>query len=97
MVRISGTPIPIVSMNGSQTGFVTRLDTGVLDFEEVDAFPLSPSEIDEVLKGGVNEISIACRSWNFSSESFVFFSELQINTCDVIYREQALIKHPAIN
>ncbi len=50
-LAISGAPIPIISMNGSQLGFVSRDEKGELDFAEVAAFPLSASEIDSVLVG----------------------------------------------
>lgn len=48
---IAGAPIPIVSMNGSQTGYVTRDDKDELCFEELDAFPLEAEQIDDVLAG----------------------------------------------
>jgi hydroxymethylpyrimidine pyrophosphatase-like HAD family hydrolase len=48
---ISNSPIPLVSLNGSLIGRVNRNDDGELAFEEIDAFPLTVSEIDEVLKG----------------------------------------------
>ena len=44
-------PIPLVSMNGSQIGFVKRSDHKELIFEELAAFPLAPSEIEEILAG----------------------------------------------
>ena len=50
-LSISGTPIPVVSMNGSQIGHVTRDEKGELCFEELLAFPLSSAEIDAVLTG----------------------------------------------
>jgi hydroxymethylpyrimidine pyrophosphatase-like HAD family hydrolase len=49
--RISSAPIPTVSMNGSQLGFVTQTPQGELLFEEITAFPLLAPEIDEVLHG----------------------------------------------
>lgn len=48
---IAGAPIPTVSMNGSQIGYVTRDERGELCFEEIDAFPLEPERIDNVLSG----------------------------------------------
>lgn len=50
-LAISGAPVPAVSMNGSQLGFVTRDEKGELAFEEIDAFPLLPEEIENVLIG----------------------------------------------
>ena len=48
---ISNSPIPTVSMNGSQIGYVQRDDRGELCFEEVAAFPLTHNEIDAVVTG----------------------------------------------
>lgn len=50
-LAIADAPIPIVSMNGSQTGYVTRDENDELCFEEIDAFPLEAEQIDEVLAG----------------------------------------------
>jgi hydroxymethylpyrimidine pyrophosphatase-like HAD family hydrolase len=49
-LAIANAPIPVVSLYGSQTGFVKRDDNDELCFEELDAFPLFPSEIDDALK-----------------------------------------------
>lgn len=48
---ISGSPVPVISMNGSQLGYVTTDKKGELCFDEIDAFPLSAHEIDSVLAG----------------------------------------------
>jgi hypothetical protein len=50
-LAISGAPIPIVSMNGSQIGYVQRDEKDELCFEEIAAFPLNPNEIDAVITG----------------------------------------------
>ena len=50
-LAIAGAPIPAVSMNGSQLGFVTRDAKEELAFEEIDAFPLLPEEVENVLSG----------------------------------------------
>lgn len=50
-LAIAGAPIPIISMNGSQTGYVTRDENDELCFEEIDAFPLEAAQIEEVLAG----------------------------------------------
>ena len=50
-LAISGTPIPIISMNGSQIGYVSRDQKGELCFDEIAAFPLSSNDIDAVLTG----------------------------------------------
>ena len=49
-LAIAGAPIPVVSLYGSQIGYVTRDSKEELCFEELDAFPLAADEIDEVLK-----------------------------------------------
>ena len=48
---ISGAPIPVVSMNGSQLGYVKTDEKGEISFEEIAAFPLAANEIDPVLAG----------------------------------------------
>ena len=48
---ISNSPIPIVSMNGSQVGYIKRDEKSELCFEEVAAFPLTANEIDACLTG----------------------------------------------
>ena len=50
-LAISGAPIPVISMNGSQLGYVTTDKLGEVSFEEIAAFPLSANEIDPVLAG----------------------------------------------
>lgn len=50
-LAISGTPVPVVSMNGSQFGYVQRDEKGELCFEEVAAFPLTSNELDAVITG----------------------------------------------
>ncbi len=50
-LAISGAPIPVVSMNGSQLGYITTDDKQELCFEEITAFPLDANEIDAVLAG----------------------------------------------
>jgi hydroxymethylpyrimidine pyrophosphatase-like HAD family hydrolase len=62
-LAIANAPIPVVSMNGSQIGYVTRDEKDELCFEEIDAFPLEKTDIEEVLvgvegllAGGVREV-----------------------------------------
>lgn len=50
-LAISNSPIPIVSMNGSQVGYVRRDKKDELCFEEIVAFPLTSNEIDAVITG----------------------------------------------
>jgi hydroxymethylpyrimidine pyrophosphatase-like HAD family hydrolase len=49
--EISNAPIPTVTLNGSQCGFITKNVSGELEFEELTAFPLTPGEIETVLAG----------------------------------------------
>lgn len=48
---ISHSPIPTITMNGSQLGYVTKNNDDELIFEEITSFPLTNEEIDEVLLG----------------------------------------------
>ena len=48
---ITSAPLPLVSLNGSITGYLTESRSGEMVFEEMDAFVLSQSEIEEVLTG----------------------------------------------
>jgi len=50
-LAISHSPIPVVSMNGSQVGYVQRDKKDEICFEEITAFPLSGNEIDACLTG----------------------------------------------
>jgi len=45
--RISNKAIPTVLMNGSQLGYITKDDQGNFGYEEMEAFPLRPDEINE--------------------------------------------------
>jgi hydroxymethylpyrimidine pyrophosphatase-like HAD family hydrolase len=47
-LAIANAPIPVVSLYGSQIGYVKRDEKQELCFEELDAFPLAADEIDEV-------------------------------------------------
>jgi hydroxymethylpyrimidine pyrophosphatase-like HAD family hydrolase len=48
---ITNAPLPLVALNGSLTGHLVETGTGEISFEESEAFPLSHSEIEEVLVG----------------------------------------------
>jgi hydroxymethylpyrimidine pyrophosphatase-like HAD family hydrolase len=50
-LALSHSPIPVVSMNGSQIGYVQRDKKDELCFEEIVAFPLTANEIDAVITG----------------------------------------------
>lgn len=50
-LAISGSPIPVISMNGSQIGHIGWDKKGELYFDETAAFPLTANEIDAVLSG----------------------------------------------
>ena len=47
----TGSPIPLVSLKGSQIGHVVQTDRGELVFDEAAAFPLLPSELNELMEG----------------------------------------------
>jgi hypothetical protein len=49
--RITGAPIPLVSLKGSQIGRIVPGAGGTLVFEEWAAFPLTEAEVDEVMQG----------------------------------------------
>lgn len=49
--RITGAAIPLVCLKGSQLGQLRPDDAGALQFEETAAFPLEPSELDELMQG----------------------------------------------
>ena len=46
--KISHTPIPVVLLNGSQLGFIAKMDDEFI-FEQLVSFPLMKEEINEVL------------------------------------------------
>ncbi len=63
--KISNAPVPTVLMNGSQLGYMVEGKEGVLGYEEIAAFPLQESEIDEALvsvkdlaKNGINDLLV---------------------------------------
>lgn len=48
---ITNAPLPLVSLNGSITGYLHETREGEIAFEEMDAFPLGRDEVEEVLTG----------------------------------------------
>lgn len=48
--KISNAPIPTVLLNGSQLGYIMQNNEGKFLYNEIDAFPLEPNEIAEVLQ-----------------------------------------------
>jgi len=48
---ISNAPLPLVSLNGGIIGHLVETREGEIAFEEIQAFPLTATEIDEVLVG----------------------------------------------
>ncbi len=48
--EISNSPIPTVLMNGSQLGYIKNINDELI-YEEIDAFPLSVEDINEILIG----------------------------------------------
>ncbi len=60
---ITNAPLPLISLNGSVTGYLAPGDDDVMSFREIDAAPLGPADIDEVLEGieglvasGINDL-----------------------------------------
>jgi hydroxymethylpyrimidine pyrophosphatase-like HAD family hydrolase len=49
--RITGAPLPLVSLKGSQVGHLVKSADGTFGFEEAAAFPLEHEEIEEVMEG----------------------------------------------
>lgn len=45
---LSNAPIPTITLNGSQLGFVTKTASNELTFEELTAFPLAEREVENV-------------------------------------------------
>lgn len=48
---ITNAPLPLISLNGSLMGYLHETKEGAIAFDEIQASPLEPSEIDEVLVG----------------------------------------------
>jgi hydroxymethylpyrimidine pyrophosphatase-like HAD family hydrolase len=48
---ITNARLPLISLNGSLMGYLHETGEGEIAFDEIKAFPLEPSEIDEVLTG----------------------------------------------
>lgn len=62
---LANSAIPIVTLNGSQLGFIVQTTAGEIAFEEIDAYPLSAVEVDDalnrvqnLLESGINDILI---------------------------------------
>lgn len=60
---VTNGPLPLVSLNGSVVGNLVETPAGEIGFEEIAAFPLAASEIEEVLvgvrglvEGGIEEL-----------------------------------------
>ena len=49
--RVTGAPLPLISLKGSQVGRVVAAASGELAFEELAAFPLTDAEVGEVMEG----------------------------------------------
>ena len=48
--RLSNAPIPLVSLNGSQIGFIREVSPGQLRFDELAAYPLDMAEVGAILQ-----------------------------------------------
>lgn len=62
---VANAPLPIVSLNGSLTGYLLETDDGQIAFRELDAFCLSDRQIEELveqtselLKAGYEEMAL---------------------------------------
>ena len=49
--RITGAPLPLVSLKGSQVGHLVKTADGNFAFDEAAAYPLGHEEIEEVMEG----------------------------------------------
>jgi hydroxymethylpyrimidine pyrophosphatase-like HAD family hydrolase len=49
--RVTASPIPLVSLNGSQIGYLVIAPDGTLMFEQIASYTLTPGELDELLIG----------------------------------------------
>ncbi|MFN4140959.1 HAD family phosphatase [Aestuariivirga sp.] len=62
---VTSAPLPIISLNGSLTGYLTEAEDGQIAFRELDAFCLARSDVDELieqtselLNAGADEMAI---------------------------------------
>ncbi len=78
---VSDAPLPTVSLNGSLIGWLTRADTGELGFDELEAFPLEPDEvegalarIEALLHAGLEELIVFWypRDWTLGERIWTF-------------------------
>jgi hydroxymethylpyrimidine pyrophosphatase-like HAD family hydrolase len=78
---VSDAPLPTVSLNGSLLGWLTRSDSGELAFDELEAFPLDPGEIegavarvDALLHAGLQELIVFWypRDWTLGERIWCF-------------------------
>jgi hydroxymethylpyrimidine pyrophosphatase-like HAD family hydrolase len=78
--RITAAPIPLVSLNGSQIGYLASAPDGTLMFEQVESWTLTPGELDELLIG--IEAMVQQRS---ADDLLVFFYPRDWRIAEVIY------------
>ncbi len=62
---IANAPIPTVLLNGAILGHITRAKIGILEYEELAAFPLAEAEIDKAIdtiepmvQGGLDDLAV---------------------------------------
>lgn len=48
---ITAAPLPLVTLNGAQTGYLVHASGDAVVFEELDATPLTDTDVEEVLRG----------------------------------------------
>jgi hydroxymethylpyrimidine pyrophosphatase-like HAD family hydrolase len=63
--RISNAAIPAVTLNGSLLGYVIKTDQDEMAFQEIAAFPLLPSEIEQVLKSAEELLAMGIKNLLF--------------------------------
>jgi hydroxymethylpyrimidine pyrophosphatase-like HAD family hydrolase len=78
--RITGAPIPLVALNGSQIGYLVSGPGGTMMFEQVASFTLTPGELDELLVG--IEAMVQRRA---ADDLLVFFYPRDWRIAEVIY------------
>jgi hydroxymethylpyrimidine pyrophosphatase-like HAD family hydrolase len=69
---ITNAPLPLITLNGSQSGYLAETSAGKIVFEEITAFPLTSrdcdgliSNVERLVKAGLNELLLFIypRNW----------------------------------
>ncbi len=78
---VSDAPLPTVSLNGSLLGWLTRSASGAIVFDELEAFPLDPQELERtlarveaLLHAGLGELLVFWypRDWTLGERIWTF-------------------------